>query len=133
MIVLDASTVADFLLDGGERGGWATEQIIGADAMHAPDLIDLEVASVVRRRVLAGQIDAERGRDAIRDLADLRIRRHAAWPLLPRVWDLHPAIAPYDASYVALAEALDAPLVTADAALARACRSLVDVVTAHAR
>lgn len=119
MIVLDASAAADFLLDAGPRGRWATEQIASAPRLHAPHLIDWEVAAVVRRRFLLREISRARGGRALADLFDLRIERYAGTPLLDRIWELVDVMTPYDAAYVALAEALDFPLVTTDERLAR--------------
>ena len=93
--------------------------------MHAPDLVDLEVASVVRRRALTRAISSQRGREALEDLSDLRISRYGSRSLLPRIWGLRDAMTVYDASYVALAEALDAALVTTDDRLARTAGRLV--------
>lgn len=120
MIVLDASALADFLLVRGARGEWAGARILLADSLHAPHLIDVEVASVVRRRALAREISARRGRLALADLADLRLTRYPATPFLERIWELRANLTVYDASYVALAEALEAPLVTTDGRIASA-------------
>ena len=78
--------------------------------LHAPHLLDIEVAQVIRRYAANGEIDAERGRAALADLADFPLRRYPHDFLLPRIWDLRNNLTAYDAVYVALAEALDAPL-----------------------
>jgi predicted nucleic acid-binding protein len=86
--------------------------------LHAPHLLDVEVAQVIRRYAANGEIDQERGRAALDDLADLPLRRYPHDFLLPRVWNLRHNLTAYDAVYVALAEALDAALVTRDQRLA---------------
>jgi predicted nucleic acid-binding protein len=88
------------------------------ETLHAPHLIDLEVAQVLRRYALAGDVDAGRGREALEDLADLPISRYPHGLFVSRIWELRRNVTAYDAAYVALAEALAAPLVTRDAALA---------------
>ncbi len=108
MIPVDAAgTVAARLFDSG-------------DALAAPHLIDVETAQVFRRYARTREIDEGRGREAVADLADLPIRRYPHDILLPRVWDLRHNFTAYDAVYVALAEALDATLVTRDRRLAGA-------------
>ena len=89
-----------------------------SQTLHAPHLLDVEVAQVVRRYAASGDIDAERGRAALDDLADLPLHRYPHDILLPRVWELRNNLTAYDAVYVALAEALDAPLLTCDGRLA---------------
>ena len=88
--------------------------------MTAPELVDLEVISVWRRQLRAGAVDARRAALALADLAALPLRRAAHRPLLARCWELRDNLTCYDASYVALAEALDVTLVTGDGRLARA-------------
>lgn len=88
--------------------------------LHAPHLIDLEVAQVLRRYAAIGQRAAERCRDALGDLSDFPLRRYPHDCLLSRVWELRHNLTAYDAVYVALAEALDAPLLTRDRRLAAA-------------
>ena len=80
----------------------------------------MEVAHVVRRHAAGGEIAQERGHELLSDLVDLPLQRHPHDWLLPRVWELRNNLTAYDAVYVALAEALDAPLVTRDARLAAA-------------
>ena len=88
--------------------------------LHAPHLLDVEVAQVVRRYTAAGELNAERGREALADLADFPLLRYPHDFLLPRVWELRHNLTAYDAVYVALAEALGAPLLTRDQRLAAA-------------
>ena len=115
MIVIDASAFVDAL---AERPA-AVERISGEE-LHAPHLIDLEVASALRRLAAAGRIDDLGGRTLLAVLADIDLHRHGHIPLLSQIWGLRDNLSPYDAAYVALATALDAPLVTADRKLAAA-------------
>jgi predicted nucleic acid-binding protein len=90
------------------------------ETLHAPHLIDLEVAQVLRRYVRSGVISPERGAEALTDLFDFPLTRYPHFVLLPRIWQMRHALTAYDAAYLALAEALDAPLATRDRALGRA-------------
>ncbi len=90
------------------------------ETLHAPHLIDLEIAQVLRRYVRSAVISAERGAEALADLVDFPLTRYPHFVLLERIWRLRHGLTAYDAAYVALAEALDAPLVTRDHALAKA-------------
>ncbi len=120
MIVADASAVIEALL-GTSAGLAVTQQLFDAgQTVHAPHLIDLEVAYAIRRYVAIGDIDEPRGRAAIGNLVDMQIRRYPHDVLLPRVWELRGNLSAYDAAYVALAEMLDAPLLTRDRRLADA-------------
>ena len=120
MIVVDASAVLEALLR--TPSAMIVEQRLFApgETLHAPHLIDLEVAQVVRRYATAGQITADRGRNALAHFTDFPIRRYPHGILLPRIWELCNNLTAYDAAYVALAEALDAPLLTSDQRLATA-------------
>lgn len=114
MIVVDASAALSGLLnDGPAREVLATEQL------HAPHLVDSEVASGLRRRVAAGLMAAGTGWTALDTWRRLGVTRYAGHPLLDRVWELRDNTTAYDAGYVALAEALSCALVTADARLSR--------------
>jgi predicted nucleic acid-binding protein len=95
--------------------------------LHAPHLLDVEAAQVLRRLLAAGSITSRRCDQALRNLRDLRIRRYAHTTLLPRVWALRVNLTAYDAAYVALAEALEAPLVTRDRRLADAPGHRADI------
>jgi predicted nucleic acid-binding protein len=120
MIVLDASAAVEWLLRL-PRAEQVEQRLLHDDpSLHAPHLIDVEVAQVVRRLASAGLIAASRGEQALEDLADLDLERHPHEILLPAVWRLRQNMTAYDGVYVALAEALDAPLVTLDARLASA-------------
>ena len=119
LVVVDASVIAPALADDGPDGDRARSTLSGQE-LAAPALIDLEVASVIRRRFLGGFLDERRARLALTDLADLAIQRAPHASLLARCWELRQNLTIHDAAYVALAEALDTTLVTADARLAGA-------------
>ena len=130
MIVVDASAVLEALLQ--TPAAQAVEDWLFAprQTLHAPHLLDVEVAQVIRRYAANGEIDAERGRMALADLADLPLRRYPHDFLLPRIWNLRNNLTAYDAAYIALAEALDAPLLTRDRRLATAAghRARIELV-----
>jgi len=118
LIVVDASALIEVLL-GTPVAGRLTERLFAVgETLHAPHLLDVEVAQVFRRYALARMIEAERGAEALEDLADFPITRYPHQPYLPRIWELRRNVTAYDAAYLALAEALDAPLLTRDAKLA---------------
>ncbi|MGO9506874.1 MAG: type II toxin-antitoxin system VapC family toxin [Mycobacterium sp.] len=119
VIVVDASVLAVALGDDGKDGQQARERL-AHETLVAPELVDLEVVSVWRRHVAAKLMPARRAASAVADLADLPLRRSSHQPLLHRIWELRHAVTPYAAAYIALAEALDVVLVTADARLSRA-------------
>lgn len=119
MIVVDANVLAPALADDGADGDRARARLRD-QALTAPELIDLEVASVLRRLSRAGQLPARRSEMALSDLLSLPLRRVPHRPLLRRCWSLRDSLTTYDAAYVALAESLDLILVTADVRLARA-------------
>jgi len=120
LIVVDASVVIEVLL--GTAAGRSIEgRLFDRRArLHAPHLLDVEVAQVLRCYGAAGDLTPGRGAEAVSDLADLPITRHEHVLLLPRIWQLRQNLTAYDAAYVALADALDATLFTRDAKLARA-------------
>ena len=118
MIVVDASALIEVLLNTAS-GSRITERLFdGQETLHAPCLLDIEVAQVLRRYALAGELTATRGLQAIEDLADFPITRYPHDLFLPRIWELRHNTTAYDAAYIVLAEALDAPLLTRDAKLA---------------
>lgn len=118
MIVLDASAVLEILLRTPAAPALEGRLFEASETLHAPHLIDVEVAQVLRRYAASGDTDPERCRAALMDFTDLPIIRYPHDFLLPRVWELRNNLTAYDAVYVALAEALDAPLVTRDRRLA---------------
>ena len=120
MIVVDASAAVDYLLAAGAFERIAARFAAPAESLHAPHLLDVEVAHAVRRLAMTREISATRADDALEDFAALRVRRYPHTWLLPRIWELRSNLSAFDAAYVALAEALGAVLVTADGALARA-------------
>jgi predicted nucleic acid-binding protein len=119
VIVVDASVLAVALADDGADGDVARERLAG-EALAAPEIVDLEALSVFRRLVATGDLPVRRAALAVDDLASLPMTRAPHRPLLDRCWALRENVTPYDAVYVALAELLDCPLVTADARLSRA-------------
>ena len=119
MLVVDASDVAPLVADGGPDGAALRERLRG-ERIAGPDLLRLEVMSVVRRQLLAGELDTRQASQAIDDLLELPLVVYPSSALLRRAWSLRDNVTPYDACYVALAEALDCTLLTADARLARA-------------
>jgi predicted nucleic acid-binding protein len=119
LIVIDASVLASALVDDGPDGDKARARLRG-EYLTAPELIDLEVTSVLRRHQAAGHLDDRRAAQALADLVDLPMRRTPHLPLLARCWELRANITAYDAAYFALAEAIDGTLLTADERLSRA-------------
>jgi predicted nucleic acid-binding protein len=121
LIVLDASAAVE-LTTRSARAQSVAEAIAQSDAgsVHAPHLIDLEVAQVLRGLVLRRALTAPEAAEALDDFLSLRIERYPHRQLLTRVWELRENLTSYDASYVALAEALDADLLTADERLSHA-------------
>jgi predicted nucleic acid-binding protein len=115
VIVVDASAAIAGLLNHGPA-----RRCLGADQLHVPHLIDSEVASGLRRRVLAEQLHEDDGWAALDTWRHLAATRYALHALLGRVWQLRANLSAYDAGYVALAELLDCSLLTADARLSRA-------------
>lgn len=116
--MVDASALLEVLLRTDAAGVVEARLFEGA-SLHAPHLLDLEVAQVLRRYERAGDLTGRRGREAVEDLASFRIERYPHHLFLPRIWALRSNATAYDACYLALAEALDAPLVTRDGRLGR--------------
>lgn len=119
MLVVDASALAPALADDGRDGDTARARLRGQSVV-APELIDLETTSVIRRQLQTGHLDARRAGLALADLVELPLRRVPHRPLLGRCWELRENLSVYDAAYVALAELLDVVLLTADGRLANA-------------
>jgi predicted nucleic acid-binding protein len=112
-VVCDASAVVALLLDSGPDGSWVTAALSSAD-LAAPTLLSFEVANIIRRHELAGFVSPDQAAQAHADLLDLDVEQ---WPyelLAGRAWQLRRNVSTYDASYVALAELIDATVVTLD-------------------
>lgn len=120
MIVVDASALLEFLLQTPLGARVEARLFRDGEAFHAPHLVDVEVTQGLRRLVRAGEVSAPRAAEALEDLSDLDLHRHAHLALVTRAWQLRENVTAYDAMYVALAEALDATMVTCDAPLAKA-------------
>lgn len=119
MLVVDASVIAPAVADGGLDGDVCRSAIAG-EVLLAPDLLRVEVLSVIRRHAVSGQLTKRQADDAVGDLLSLPIRVYPTEPLLRRCWALRGNLTAYDACYVALAEELNVTLLTADAKLANA-------------
>jgi predicted nucleic acid-binding protein len=117
VIIIDASLALEVLLEtplGLRHAG----RLFGQQR-HAPHLLDVEFAHALRRLTLTGELGIQRARLALDLLGDIALVRHRHTPLLPRIWELRHSMTAYDAAYVALAEGLDAPLLTCDGRLNR--------------
>lgn len=120
MIVIDASAALEVLLRTPSAAAIEARVFQRGESLHAPHLIDLEIAQVLRRYALSKQVTARRCGEALEDWRAFRVRRYAHEPLLTRAWGLRDNLTAYDGAYVALAEALDAPLLTCDARIKNA-------------
>jgi predicted nucleic acid-binding protein len=118
LVVIDATAVVNQLIGGGPAASIELHTARGSEDLHAPHLIDLEVLNALRRFG---------AREPVADFLDLAIERYAHTLLLPRTWELRSNFSAYDGMYVALAEVLEAPLLTSDRRLARATRKHTDV------
>jgi predicted nucleic acid-binding protein len=130
VIVVDASALLEFLLQTPLGSRVEARLFREDDEFHSPHLLDVEVTQALRRLVRAGEVSADRAAQAIEDLLDLDIHRHAHPDLLTRAWKLRENVTAYDAMYVALAEALDATVVTCDTPLGSAAghRAHIEVI-----
>ena len=119
MIVVDASVILEVLLRTAEAATIDRRLLDPNETLHAPHLLDVEVAQVMRRYVVRGELAAARGREALALLGTFPIARYPHQPLLARMWDLRENLTAYDAAYIALTEALDGVLLTRDKRLGR--------------
>ena len=128
--MLVASALLEFLLQTPLGTRVEARLFRDEDEFHSPHLIDVELTQALRRLVRAGEVSADRAAEAIEDLVDLDLHRHAHPDLLSRAWKLRENVTAYDAMYLALAEALDATVVTCDAPLGNAPghRALIEVI-----
>ena len=121
MIVLDASSAVAVLLNLGASAPDIRVRLDRADeSLHVPHLFEVEVVNVLRRYALNGTLSTQRARLALNRLSDMRVTRYPHTALLSRIWELEANVTAYDAAYIALAETLEAPLITRDERLSRA-------------
>jgi predicted nucleic acid-binding protein len=121
LIVLDASAAIAVLLNLGTSASAIRERLDGSDeGPHVPHLFEIEVLSALRRHALVRDLSEKRGSEHLEDLASMRLNRYPHTALLRRMRELGENVTIQDAAYIALAETLDAPLVTMDGRLARA-------------
>jgi predicted nucleic acid-binding protein len=120
VIVVDASVVIEVLLNTSAGIQLAERLFNPGETLHAPHLLDIEVAQVLRRYMRTRELDAARGLQALDDLVDFPLTRYPHDLFLRRSWELRHNITAYDAAYILLAETLGASLLTRDAALASA-------------
>ncbi|MGH7164760.1 MAG: type II toxin-antitoxin system VapC family toxin [Nitrospiraceae bacterium] len=120
MIVVDASALLEVLLNTSAASPVARRLFAENETLHAPHLLDVEIAQVLRHYAMTGAISPRRGLQALEDLADWPLTRYPHDLLLPRIWELRHNFTAYDAAYIALAEVLAAPLLTRDGGLASA-------------
>ncbi len=118
MIVVDASAVIEVLMRTSVAARIERTIFAPQESLHVPHLLDLEVAHVLRRYQRTGRMDDDRGAQALDDLLSFPLDRYPHDIFLERIWALRENLTAYDAAYVSLAEALDAPLITRDARLA---------------
>ena len=118
-LIVDSSVVVAALVDSGEYGQWA-EQVLAAGPAHAPELVRVEVANVLRRLERSGQISSAEANAAFANLLDLKLETFPFEPFADRIWALRHTVTSYDAWYVALAEFFDLPLATLDDRLVHA-------------
>ena len=120
MIVVDASAMLEFLLQTPLGARVEARLFRDEEEFHSPHLVDVEVTQGLRRLVRSGEVSRTRAAEAIEDLSDLDLHRHAHLDLLARAWQLRENVTAYDAMYVALAEALNATMITCDSPLVKA-------------
>ena len=130
-VVVDASVCVAALVDGGPEGRWA-ETLFAEQPLSAPQLILVESTNVLRRLTAAGRLSDLDASTAHRDLLSLPVELYPFEPFAERVWSLRHDVSAYDACYVALAEALDAPLATLDRKLSNAAGPLCEFLSTDA-
>jgi predicted nucleic acid-binding protein len=131
LAVVDASVLAVFYLSDDPRRHRVVERLATGDSLYAPAHLDAEVVSALRGLARVSPTVERVAPAALRHLAGLPIRRMSLAPLLDRMWELRANVTAYDAAYVALAEQLEAPVITCDAKLAaaRGTRCVFDVIS----
>ena len=120
MIVVDASAVLELLLQTSVGARVEARLFRDDDELHAPHVLDVEIVQGLRRLVRSGEVASSRAGEAIADLLDLDLHRHAHLDLLSRAWKLRDNLSAYDAMYVVLAESIDGTVVTCDRPLSKA-------------
>ena len=127
MIVADASAVLEVLLNTSRAAAIASLLFAGGQTIHVPHVADVEVLQVLRRYVSASAVASARAREMMQDYLDMDLKRYPHDVLLERMWELRHNFTAYDAAYIALAEGLEAPLLTCDRALTSGHRAEVVV------
>jgi predicted nucleic acid-binding protein len=120
LIVVDASAAVTMFLNLGPNAGRVRDRLRQAEEVHIPHLFDVEVLHVLRRHSLRGDLSGKQSRLILSLLREMKAVRYPHAPLATRIWELRENLTAYDATYVALAEVLDAPLLTMDPRLAQA-------------
>jgi predicted nucleic acid-binding protein len=128
LIVLDSSAAVDYLVGHRHQAEWVRARLLEDDDIHVPHLLDVEVVGAIARLVRTRGITVALAEQALLDLANLDVSRYPHLLLVQRMWDLRANVTAYDAAFVALAETLDAPLVTTDQRLAQAPGLDVEIV-----
>jgi predicted nucleic acid-binding protein len=128
VIVADASAILELLLNTPAAREVSRHLFVDGETIHAPHLVDVEVLQALRRHARSNEIGGTRAMQALQDYADIPIRRYPHKLLLPRIWELRHNFTAYDASYIALAETLEAQLVTCDRAMGSGHRASVIVL-----
>jgi predicted nucleic acid-binding protein len=128
MLVVDASVLLEFLLET-PLGRRSAERLLDRrEEFHSPHLLDVEFVQVLRKLTRRGKLEASGAQQMLEVLQSLPLTRHSHIEYLRRIWELRESISAYDAAYVALAEGLDAPLLTCDARLSRSHGHRADIV-----
>lgn len=132
LIVIDTSAVLAALA-GGAPGRQARTRIAAAGSLHAPHLLDVEILHALRGLVRGGKLSLDRAQDVRTDFADLTITRYPVAGMSHRIWQMRDNLTAYDACFIALAEALECPMITCDERLSRAAghSAQVEVYPAH--